>query len=864
MRKEKKIEDEAGGGPGNARGAAMGSAGGRKMQAPLADREPVDHVIHGDRRVDHYAWMKNKKDPRVRAYLEAENAYADAQMEGTEAFQEKLYQEMLGRIQQTDLSVPYLLRGYEYYTRTEEGKQYPIYCRRPAVALRTLAGGSSQAHEPEHEHWGEDKLLQELRAELRKEFAEDFQRREDPPFVKDAKQGSSSKAARQEESVAPEEEILLDLNVLATGHTYMGLGIFEVSDDNRYLAYATDTTGFRQYELEVKDLESGTLIPFHAERVTSAAWAMDSRTLFYVTEDEVTKRSNQLWRHRLEERAGGQAGPPHGTQRREQAPAASLGMPRSPEDVAHMGLGGTGPLAQALLPVPQAKPRDGGLHPPRPERDELLFEERDERFRMELERSRSGAYLFLVVNSHTTSEVRYLRADSPLGRFQLVAEREDEHEYYLDHHPGSASDPAGGVFFIRTNSGGRTYRLVTAPAVDPVRSRWHEVIGNRPGVMLAGLAVFRTHLVLTEREDGLPHLRIVDLTKQAASALAASQRLQFAEPAYNAMVGTNPEFVTQTMRFQYESMVTPRSVYDYELKTGKWILKKRQPVLGDFDTANYLSERLHAKTADGTLIPVSVVRRKDTVRDGNAPLLLYGYGSYGLSMPAVFSSNRLSLLDRGLVYAIAHVRGGGELGKPWHDAGRMHQKMNTFTDFLACADFLMAKRYTSPEGLVIEGGSAGGLLMGAVANLRPEMFRAVVSHVPFVDVLNTMLDASLPLTVGEYEEWGNPGVAEDYFYMKKYCPYTNLERKSFPRMLVKTAWNDSQVMYWEAAKYVAILRTMTTDGNVLLLMTNMGAGHGGASGRYDFLREIAMDYAFVLREVGRGEVEERGQLRRGE
>jgi oligopeptidase B len=345
----------------------------------------------------------------------------------------------------------------------------------------------------------------------------------------------------------------------------------------------------------------------------------------------------------------------------------------------------------------------------------------------------------------------------------------------------------------------------------------------------------------------------VDLTRRASSALEASQRLLFAEPAYNASLGTNPEFDTQILRFQYESMVTPRSVYDYEVRTGKWNLRKQQPVLGDFDSANYTSERLHAKAADGTMIPISLVRRKNTVRDGSAPLLLYGYGSYGLSMPVMFSSNRLSLLDRGMMYAIAHIRGGGELGKTWHDAGRMHQKMNTFTDFIACAEFLVAKRCTSPEGLVIEGGSAGGLLMGAVANLRPELFHTVVSHVPFVDVLNTMLDPTLPLTVGEYEEWGNPQRAEDYFYMKQYCPYTNLERKDYPRLLVKTGWNDSQVMYWEAAKYVAKLRTLKTDGNLLLLRTNMGAGHGGASGRYDFLREFAGDYGFVLGGLGIGE-----------
>ena len=847
-------DEWAGGGSRNVRGAAVGSSGGTKMQAPLADREPVEHVIHGDRRVDHYAWMKNKKDPRVRAYLEVENVYADAEMRGTEEFQEKLYQEMLGRIQQTDLSVPYRLRGYEYYTRTEEGKQYPFYCRKRANSERRGANGKSHtavatdsAQKMTVSAGGQVKTDQEIMEELRAELRAGFGERHNAEGAIDNVEADATGIQGAPELgqggavVSESEEVLLDLNELAVGHTFMGLGIFDVSDDNRWLAYATDTTGYRQYTLEVKDLgervasktgrhenpttgaeteeeknqrpasESGGYKgrgrSLRVERVTSVAWAMDSRTLFYVTEDEVTKRSNQLWRHVFSE---------------EHATIGENGCPVSESGSSVAG---------------RAK-------------DELIYEEKDERFRMDVERSRSGAYVFLVINSHTTSEVRYLRADSPFGGFQLVAQREDDHEYYVDHHPGSASDSAGGVFFIRTNSLGRTYRLVTAPVADPGRARWHEVIGNRPGVMLAGLEAFRTHLVLTEREDGVPHLRIVDLTREAPSALEASERLIFSEPAYNAMLGTNPEFDTETVRFQYESMVTPRSVYDYEMRTGKWILRKQQPVLGDFDSANYVSERLHAKAGDGTAIPISLVRRKSTPRDGSAPLLLYGYGSYGMSMPVIFSSNRLSLLDRGMMYAIAHVRGGGELGKPWHDAGRMHQKMNTFTDFVACADFLVAKRYTSPEGLVIEGGSAGGLLMGAVTNLAPEKFRAVVSHVPFVDVLNTMLDPSLPLTVGEYEEWGNPELAEDYFYMKQYCPYTNVEQKGYPRMLVKTAWNDSQVMYWEAAKYVAKLRAMKTDGNVLLLKTNMGAGHGGASGRYDFLREIALDYAFMLREAG--------------
>jgi oligopeptidase B len=735
------------------KGAAVGSAGGVGVQPPLAMREPVEHVIHGDRRVDHYAWMKEKNDPRVKKYLEAENAFTDALMRSTEGLQEKLYQEMLGRIQQTDLSVPYLLRGYSYYTRTEEGKQYAIYCRKKAT------GGDVPG-----------------------------------PVAGQKREGQAGA-----ELPSPGEELLLDLNEMVAGHTFMGLGLFEVSDNNLRLAYATDTTGFRQYVLQVKELGEGPSAgpgpqaAFTAERVTSAAWAADNHTLFYVTEDAVTKRSNQLWK--VEPGGGSEV---------------------------------------------SAKP-------------ELIYEERDERFRIDVERSRSGAYLFLVINSHTTSEARYLRADTPEGSFQLMAARENEHEYYVDHHPGGASDPWGGVFFIRTNSNGRTYRLMTAPTADPARSRWREVIPNRPGVMLAGLEAFRTHLVLLEREDGLPYLRVVDLASEARTALAASKRIEFAEPTYNAMIGTNPEFDTGHVRYVYESLVTPRSVYDYEVKTGERVLQKQQPVLGNFDARSYVSERLHAKANDGTMIPISIVRRRDTYRDGNAALLLYGYGSYGFSMSAAFSSNRLSLLDRGMVFAIAHVRGGGELGKPWHDAGRMHRKMNTFTDFIDCAEFLIAKRYTSEGQLAIEGGSAGGLLMGAVTNMRPDLFRVVVSHVPFVDVLNTMLDPKLPLTVGEYEEWGNPEVEEDYCYIRRYCPYTNVERKVYPRMLVKTAWNDSQVMYWEAAKYVAKLRAMKTDGNTLLLKTNMGAGHGGASGRYDYLREIALDYAFLLRELGMAE-----------
>jgi oligopeptidase B len=723
-----------------------------RIAPPLARRDPVEHVIHGDRRVDHYAWLRQKENPEVIAYLEAENAYTDAILEPTEALQETLYQEMLGRILQTDVSVPYQLRGYLYFTATEEGKQYPVHCRR---------------------------------------FASE---------------GSL-------------DEVLLDLNRLAEGLPFLGLGAFDVSDDNQLLAYALDTTGFRQYTLQIKNLWSGELFPQRMERVTGAAWAADNRALFYTVEDETTKRSHRLYRHIV----------------------------------------GSG------------------------EADALIYEEADERFRLDIERTRSGAFLLLTIASHTTTEVRFLAASQPLGEFRVIAPREAEHEYHVDHHPnpltrenrGANPFDTGGYFLIRTNSGGRTFRLASVPVADPQRSKWRKIVRNRPEVMIAGLDAFRSHLVLLEREGGLPYLRIVDLSVEAPDALAASHRIEMPEAAYNAVLENNPEFDADFVRFQYESFVTPRSVFDYDVRTRESVLRKVLPVLGGYDASQYVIERLHVSVpteeagkdapADQggairdsatdsalgvTRVPISVVYRRDTPRDGTAPLLLYGYGSYGISMPLNFSSNRLSLLNRGVIFAVAHIRGGGELGKPWHDAGRLHKKRNTFHDFIAAAEYLIAGRYTSPQKLVIEGGSAGGLLMGATANMRPDLFRMVISHVPFVDVLNTMLDASLPLTVGEYEEWGDPGIADDYFYMKSYCPYTNVEAKDYPAMLVKTGLNDSQVMYWEPAKYVSKLRALKTDANPLLFKINMGAGHGGASGRYDYLREIALDYAFLLTEFG--------------
>jgi oligopeptidase B len=697
------------------------------LRPPLARREPVETVLHGDRRVDHYYWLRKKESPEVIAYLEAENAYTDAILRPTEKLQDELYQEMLRRIQQTDMTVPYRLRGYQYFSATEQGKQYPIHCRRL-----------------------------------------------DTPGSLD--------------------EVLLDMNQLAEGHSFLGLDTFEVSRDNQLLAYSLDTTGFRQFKLQIKSLLTGEVFPEAIERVTSAAWAADNRTLFYSVEDATTKRSHRLYRH----------------------------------------------IAGSVQP------------------DELIYEEPDERFRVSIYASRSGAFLVLSIDSHTASEVHFLPAREPFGKFRVIAPREADHEYSVDHHPNPLSREkrsanaldAGGYFIIRTNSGGRTFRLVSTPVAHPGREYWREIIPNRPDVMLAAVNVFRSHIVLSEREGGLPCLRIIDLSVAAPDALSASQRIPFHEPAYAASLGDNPEFDTAFVRHNYESFVTPRSVFDYDVRTRQSTLRKQHPVLGGYDASQYVCERLHATTNDGVRVPISLVRRRSAPLDGSAPLLLYGYGSYGHSIPVTFSSNRISLLDRGVIYAVAHIRGGGELGKPWHDAGRMRNKRNTFTDFIAAAEHLIAGHYTSPQKLAVEGGSAGGLLMGAVTNMRPELFRIVISHVPFVDVLNTMMDTSLPLTVGEFEEWGNPQVADDYIYMKSYCPYTNIEAKAYPVMLIKTGLNDSQVMYWEPAKYVAKLRNLKTDANPLLFKINMGAGHGGASGRYDYLREIALDYAFLLTQVG--------------
>jgi oligopeptidase B len=681
---------------------------------PTARKEPTETLLHGTALHDDYAWLREKQNPDVTAYLDAENAYAEAATAPLAGLRDELYREMLSHVKQTDVSVPFREGAWWYYTRTEEGRQYAIHCR---------IHGSPNATE-------------------------------DTP-----------------------EQVILDGNALAEGHPFFAIGATDISEDGRWLAYTTDITGFRQYTLHIKDLTTGETLAGEVERVGSVVWAADNRTLFYTVEDEEQKRQYQLWRARA------------------------------------------GQLSDAVL----------------------VYQDDDERFNLGAGRTRDGKFLVMESASHTTTESWVLPATEPEGKFSLISGREDEHEYAIDHR--------NGLWFIRTNDKGRNFRLVTAPVATPDRAHWTEMIAHRDGIMLEDVDLFAGFFVACEREDGLPRLRIWRFGGDGPEA-AAGGEIAFPEPAYNAQPHINRVFEASTFRYSYQSLVTPSSVYEYDVATGASTLLKQLEIPGGFDSTLYASERIHATASDGTKVPVSLVYRKDKREAGKNPLYVYGYGSYGYSLPIGFSGNRLSLLDRGVVLAYAHIRGGGDLGKPWHDAGKMLVKRNTFTDFIAAVECLTAAGYGDPKRVAIEGGSAGGLLMGAVTNLRPDLFRAVVSHVPFVDVMNTMLDASLPLTVPEYEEWGDPNQEIYFNYMLSYSPYDNLKVASYPAMLVKTSLNDSQVMYWEPAKYVAKLRTLKANDKPLLLVTNMQAGHGGSSGRYDYLKEIAFDYAFLLRELG--------------
>ena len=675
-----------------------------KLDPPVAKRNDHREVRHGATVVDPYYWLREKSNPEVINYLEAENSYTESLTKDLKPFEEALYKEMLGRIKQTDLSVPVRQGHYFYYSRTEEGKQYPIQCRRK---------GSMEAP----------------------------------------------------------EEVLLDVNELAKGHTFMSLGAFIVSDDANLLAYTTDSTGFRQYTLHVKDLRTGQILPDTAERVTSVQWASDNHTLFMVTEDPVTKRSNKLFRHTLG--------------------AAEL---------------------------------------------EPVYEEKDELFHIGVGRTRNKQYLVLHIGSTDTTEMRYLRSDQPQSPFHVFLAREKKHKYYIDHREG--------LFYVRSNKNAKNYQIMTTPDSDPDPKNWKVFVAHQPDVLSQGVDLFKDYAVVFEKHAALNRIRIHDFRTGEWHSMS------FPEPVYSAFPNGNPEYDTQVFRYSYQSLITPSSVFDYDMHTRKATLLKQTEVLGGYDPTQYVSERQWATARDGVKVPLSIVYKKGFQRDGKAPLFLYGYGSYGAGMSATFSSSRVSLLDRGMVYVIAHIRGGDEMGEAWHDDGMLMKKKNTFNDFVDAAEYLIKENWTSKDRLVIQGGSAGGLLMGAVVNMRPDLFHAVHLAVPFVDLMNTMMDASLPLTIGEYLEWGNPNEKEAYEYMRTYSPYDNLEKRAYPAMLITTSLNDSQVMYWEPAKYVARLRMLKTDKNPLLLKINMGAGHGGASGRYDRLKQQAFEYAWLMSQVG--------------
>jgi oligopeptidase B len=582
------------------------------------------------------------------------------------------------------------------------------------------------------------------------------------------------------------EQLILDINALAEGQPFMAIGATGISPDGKLLAYTTDNTGFRQYTLAIKNLETGETLTEAAHRIGSIAWAADSRTLLYTTEDEQTKRQDRAFRLTL----------------------SSLDHPT--------------------------------LAPQQPE----IFHEPDERFNIGIGRTRDRKYFLLEAGSHTTSETRFLSTAAPEAAFTLIAPRIDDEEYSVEHRDGH--------FYIRSNRNAEQFKLLRTSVENPDREHWQEVLAENKNAPLEDFDLFQTFLIASYRERGLPVLRVFSL--DTTGLPTTPNDIRFPDPAYAAYSDVNRAFDTTKFRYSYQSLVRPASVFEYDVATQASTLLKQQAVPGNFDAANYASERLWFKASDGVEVPISLVYRKDAFhKDSKTPLYVYGYGSYGYALPLGFSASRLALLDRGIVVAYAHIRGGGELGDPWHDAGKMNEKRNTFTDFIAATEYLTTNGYGDPKRVAIEGGSAGGLLMGAVTNMRPEIFRAVLSHVPFVDVMNTMLDATLPLTVAEYEEWGNPNEPEAFEYMRSYSPYDNLENlrnKPVPAMLVKTSLNDSQVMYWEPAKYVAKLRTLKTNNTPLLLHINMDAGHGGSSGRYDYLKEIAFDYAFLLRELG--------------
>jgi len=674
----------------------------------MVKKIPTRLEKHGHTRVDDYYWLRQRESAEVISYLNIENERAAKEMAHTRDFEERLFEEIKGRFKQTDMSVPYKRDDYYYYTRYEQGKEYPIY-------------------------------------------------------------------ARKRDSLDRPEEIMLDVNALAEGHEFFSVGGTAVSSGQDILAYAVDIEGRRIHTVHLKNLSTGEILPDVLPTVTeNLAWANDNKTLFYGKQDETTLRQFQIYRHVV----------------------------------------GTDPAM-----------------------DQLVYQEDDETFVAYIFKTKSKKFLMIVSAQTISQEYRYLDADDPHGEFKIFLPREREHEYHIEHFHDR--------FIIRTNDHAKNFRLLSTPMEKPERKHWQEIIPHRDDVYLGDFELFKDYLVLEERTRGLTQIRIVPWSG------GEDHYLQFDdEPAYRASLGANLEFDTVTLRFEYTSMKTPQSIYDYNMATRQKALLKREEIWGGFDPDHYMTERLFARANDGTEIPISILYRKGMERDGRSSLLLYGYGSYGLSIDAAFASPRLTLVDRGFIFAIAHIRGGQEMGRQWYEDGKLLKKKNTFEDFIACAEFLIREQFTSTEKLFAMGRSAGGLLVGAISNMRPDLFKGIVAEVPFVDVMTTMLDASIPLTTGEYDEWGDPNQKEYYEYMLSYSPYDNVERKAYPAMLITGGLHDSQVQYWEPAKWAAKLRELKTDDNRLLLKTNMEAGHGGASGRFRRHHETAFSYVFLLALAG--------------
>ena len=676
-----------------------------KPSPPMAEKIAKELTVHEHKRIDNYYWLNERDNPAVIDYLKAENTYTDAMMKHTETLQEKIYNEIIGRIKQDDESVPYFENGYFYYNRYEKDKEYPVYCRK-------------------------------------------------------------------KESLEAEEEVLLNVNEMAEGFAYYQVGGMSISPDNKIIAYSVDTVSRRKYTIYFKNLETSEMLADQIKNTTGGAtWANDNQTIFYNVKDEVTLRSNQVFRHQLNDN-----------------------------------------------------------------KDVLIFEERDETYSCRVFKTKSKKYIVIGSFSTLTSEYQIADANNPTDKFKIFYPRESGLEYYINHFEDK--------FYIRTNYDAKNFRLMETPESKTNKENWKTVIEHRDDVLLEGIETFRNFLVLRERENGLTQLRIINQQDKA------DYYLDFGEEAYTVWTTSNREFDTDVLRYGYSSLTTPSSTFDYNMSTKEKELKKEQEVVGDFNKENYKTERLYATAQDGTKIPISLVYKKRLKKDGSNPCLIYGYGSYGYSIDPTFRSSRLSLLDRGFIFAIAHIRGGEEMGRYWYEDGKLLKKKNTFTDFIDCSDYLVEQKYTSHEKLSAMGGSAGGLLIGAIVNIKPETYKAVVAIVPFVDVVTTMLDESIPLTTGEFDEWGNPKEKKYYDYMLSYSPYDNVEAKDYPAMLVITGLHDSQVQYFEPAKWVAKLRDTKTDNNLLIIDIDMDTGHGGASGRFKYHKTTALEYAFILDQLG--------------